>query len=168
MLYLFSYNEDEFDEFYDMMVYGAFTALGFAFIENIFYVFQNGADIGLLRAFLAVPGHAFFGVFMGYYLGLAKISLTNKNKSLEKKNILFSLIIPTFLHGVYDYCLMTSNILFIVVFLIFIILLYIFSFKKINLVSNIPGKIKYTNKYCPYCGTKVESNYCPTCGHKNE
>ena len=34
----------------------------------------------------SVPGHAFFGVLMGYYLGLAKQASLNNRPDLEKKN----------------------------------------------------------------------------------
>ena len=35
MLYVLSYNDRNFDELYDMIIYGAFVALGFAFFEII-------------------------------------------------------------------------------------------------------------------------------------
>ena len=40
MTYFISYNNKYFDELYDMVVYSAFVALGFAYIENLFYVFK--------------------------------------------------------------------------------------------------------------------------------
>ena len=42
------------------------------------YVSTHGSGVGILRAFTAVPAHAIFGVFMGFYLGLAKFSNSNK------------------------------------------------------------------------------------------
>lgn len=142
VVYIISYKNKEFDEFYDMIVYSVFVALGFAFLENLVYVFQEGVGTGILRAFLAVPGHAFDGVFMGYYLGLAKISSLNNNKNLEKKNKIFSIIIPVLLHGIYDYCLLSGKIVLYLVFLVFIVCLYVFAIKKVNKISSIKGKIK--------------------------
>ena len=87
VIYKIAYNHEEFNEFYDMIVYAAFVSLGFACIENILYVLSNGIGTGILRAILSVPGHACDGIFMGYYLGLAKISKTNKREDLTKKNL---------------------------------------------------------------------------------
>ena len=61
------FKNKEFDEIYDIIVYSVFVSLGFACIENILYVYQNGLSTGYMRAVLSVPGHTCFGVFMGYY-----------------------------------------------------------------------------------------------------
>ncbi|MBQ8131420.1 MAG: PrsW family intramembrane metalloprotease [Bacilli bacterium] len=167
-LYLFSYHDDEFDELYDMIVYGAFVALGFACIENIMYVLDGGITTGILRALCAVPGHAFDGVFMGYYLGLAKISEMNNREDLKRKNILFSLLVPMILHAIYDYCALSGRTILIIIFFIFVIILYVIAIKKINKTAKITRKIKYKNTFCPVCGRKAESEYCPICGHKND
>jgi RsiW-degrading membrane proteinase PrsW (M82 family) len=49
------YDSSEFDEVMDGIVYMVSASLGFATLENIFYVFQHGLGIGVIRAFLAVP-----------------------------------------------------------------------------------------------------------------
>ena len=61
-----------FDEHYDGIVYAVCIGLGFAAVENIFYVFadDNWAGVAILRALLAVPGHYAFAVMMGYYYSL--------------------------------------------------------------------------------------------------
>jgi RsiW-degrading membrane proteinase PrsW (M82 family) len=61
-----------FNEKFDGIVYAVFISLGFAAVENIFYVFQGGIQIGLVRALTAIPAHALFGTVMGYYFGLAR------------------------------------------------------------------------------------------------
>ncbi|CAM3879960.1 glutamic-type intramembrane protease PrsW [Mesobacillus zeae] len=91
-----------FDEPYDGIVYGASVSLGFASVENIFYLFSNGLEFALGRALLPVSSHALFGVIMGYYLGKGKFSGDS-----QLKWILLSLMIPIFLHGSYDYILFT-------------------------------------------------------------
>ena len=166
--YKISYQSIHFDELYDMIIYCVFVALGFACFENLFYVYQGGIKIGLLRAILAVPGHACDGLFMGYYLGLAKINEVNGNKSLKTRNMLLSILVPTFTHGVYDYCLFTSEIPFLVFFFLFVIAVYIISLKRVQKVSSLDGKFKYRNNFCPHCGHAVDSNFCPNCGRKNE
>lgn len=165
--YMFSYNDKHFDEIYDMIIYTVFVALGFAFFENLLYVYENGIMIGIIRAISAVPGHACDGVFMGYYLGLAKQTHINNRKDLNTKYLILSILVPTILHGIYDYCLFTGKVILIIMFFVFVILLYVYAIKKIKKLSSINGKMKYIDNYCPNCGTKVESNFCPKCGRKN-
>ena len=57
-VYRISYCNVNFDRLYDMIVYSVFVSLGFACIENILYVFEKGFLVGVVRAILAVPGHA--------------------------------------------------------------------------------------------------------------
>ncbi len=166
IVYTFSYHHDEFDEFYDMIIYAAFVSLGFACFENVLYVFQGGISTAIIRAVLAVPGHVCDAIFMGYYLGLSKLADIVGNKGVKRKNILLSILVPMILHGIYDYCLMSNNYLFLLIFLVFIILMYVFSIKKIRHVSSLESKIIYKNKYCPECGTSIKEKYCPECGMK--
>lgn len=167
-LYKISFSHREFDQVYDMIVYAVFVALGFACVENIFYVFDNGYGVAFLRALLAVPGHACDGVFMGYYLLMAKLASINGNESLKSRNMFLSLFVPVILHGFYDFCLFTGNIIFILLFFVFVIVLYVKTIKKIKKMSSINRKIKYKDNYFPNCGHKVDSNFCPGCGRKNE
>lgn len=168
MAYTLSYHDKAFDKFYDMILYCVFVALGFAFYENLLYVYEYGVETGIIRAVLAVPGHACDGVLMGYYLGLSKINYLNGRIHHQKKNILLSILVPTIAHGIYDYCLMSEKIILIIIFFIFIIYMYIFVFNKVKHISSINRKMKYKDNYCPNCGHIVDGNYCPTCGRKNE
>ncbi len=168
MAYKISYNDNNFDELYDAILYCVFVALGFACFENLLYVYEQGITTGIARALLAVPGHACDGILMGYYLGLSKISALNNRKDLKTKNLILSILVPTITHGIYDYCLFAQNLVFIIIFFIFVIGMYIYVIKKVKRISSIEGKIKYKNNYCPNCGHKVESNFCPVCGRKNE
>lgn len=166
--FLFSYKHKAFDQFYDMLIYCAFVALGFACIENILYVFSGGLGTGIMRAFMAVPGHVCDGIFMGYNLGLAKINALNGRKGKEKKYIFFSLLVPTIAHGIYDYCLMSENIFLILLFFLLLIAMYVFILIKIKKVSSINRKMKYKHNFCTRCGTPINSNYCTVCGIENE
>lgn len=92
------YNNKNFNEPFDGIVYAVMVSMGFATVENIIYVFQYGFSTGLLRMFTAVPAHAAFGIIMGYFLGKAKFT--------HRKGLYFSLIAllaPTLFHGSYDY-----------------------------------------------------------------
>ncbi len=92
------YNNKNFNEPFDGIVYAVMVSMGFATLENILYTFQYGATTGIVRMFTAVPAHATFGVLMGYFLGKAKFS--------HRKELYYAfvaLIVATLFHGAYDY-----------------------------------------------------------------
>jgi protease PrsW len=104
VLRFYAYRLPEFDEPYDGIVYGVMISLGFAAIENIFYVAEGGMSVALLRMFTAVPAHASFGIIMGYYFGMAW-----QDKTFERQYMMRGLLAAVLLHGVYDFFLMQQN-----------------------------------------------------------
>ena len=130
-LYLLIWRNPAFNEKFDGIVYAVFVALGFAGIENILYVFQNGAGVGLIRALTAVPAHALFGITMGYYFGIAHMV-----KEFRRPFLWLSLLIPVFLHGIYDFILFSGSPLLIMVFLPYLVWLYITGFRRMKLISD--------------------------------
>ena len=173
IVYLLSYNHDAFDEQYDVIVYAVFVSLGFACFENIFYVLDSGISVALLRAFTAIPGHAADAVLMGYYFGLAKLAGINNNKKLCRKNLFLSIIVPTVVHAIYDFCLFSRLTIFLIFFAIFLISVYIYCIKKIKRVANNTTNLYHNdiivlnnNSYCPKCGSPYDGNYCAYCGAK--
>ena len=143
MTYYIGYQNKEFDEIYDIIVYAVFVALGFAALENLLYVFgTESIQVGVFRGLLAIPGHVCDGVTMGYYLSFAKYHQTIGNKKESKKNIMKSILMPTLYHGIYDYCCLTSSAMIILVFIIFIIFLYTISIKRIKMLSKPSSKTK--------------------------
>ena len=95
---------EEFNEPFDGIVYAVMVSMGFAALENIFYVFQFGYTTGILRAFTAVPAHATFGILMGFFMGKAKFSPS------KIKNNLLGLGVATIFHGAYDFFLFINFI----------------------------------------------------------
>ncbi len=118
------YQHIAFDEPYDGIVYGAAVSLGFATMENILYLLANGVEHALTRAILPVSSHALFGVIMGFYLGKGKFSAKKR-----KYYISVALIIPLFLHGVYDFILLTQK-MWIYWILPFMLCLWWFGLRK--------------------------------------
>ncbi len=100
MLYAYAYRQPEFDEPFDGIVYAVMVGMGFATLENIFYVSQYGMATGWARMFLAVPAHASFAIMMGYFMGKAKFDVTRKGQLLAA-----GLFWATFFHGSYDFFL---------------------------------------------------------------
>jgi RsiW-degrading membrane proteinase PrsW (M82 family) len=69
----------EFDDVLDGMIYGAIVGVGFAFVEDIFYLIGAGdaANMGVvfvLRVLVFAMNHAFFTALTGIGLGLARMS----------------------------------------------------------------------------------------------
>ena len=165
MTYLIGYNNKEFDEIYDIIVYSIFVSLGFAFFENILYVWQSSSiATAIIRAISAVPSHACDAVFMGYYLSVAKQCAYKKRTDLESKNIILSILIPTVLHGIYDFCLMSGMVVLIIVFLAFVIFLYVISIKRLKQIADSNKKLGINNMFCSQCGNKIYGNFCSRCG----
>jgi len=96
----------EFDEPYDGIVYATAASLGFATMENLLYALSEPFSVSALmvRALLPVSGHALFGVVMGYYFGRAKFDATARGRALA-----YSILFPTFYHGLFDYALLKSS-----------------------------------------------------------
>lgn len=102
----YAYNRPDFDEPYDGIMYSVSAALGFATAENIIYVLTHGSGVGVMRAFLAVPAHAFDGVVMGWFLGEAKFARTGTRSNLLSLAALGAAVLA---HAVYDFIVFTVN-----------------------------------------------------------
>ena len=85
VLVVFLMFRKEFDSVLDGVVYGAITAMGFAAIENVLYIYRNGFQGGgwegfwtlvFIRVFLVGWMHPFFTSFTGIGLAIAR---TNRN-----------------------------------------------------------------------------------------
>ena len=108
VLWGYSMRQSAFDEPMDGIVYGATASLGFATLENILYVSSEGGATAIMRAFTAVPGHAFLGAIMGYYVGRARFTPDRgERRALMGK----ALVIPILLHGAYNFPLLSANAL---------------------------------------------------------
>ena len=101
-----AYGSNEFNEPMDGIVYGISAALGFATLENIFYVFNYGIGTGFIRAVLSVPLHTFCGGLLGYYLGQARF-----NKDKERTLIIKGFVLASLMHGFYDFFLFSKEYL---------------------------------------------------------
>ena len=102
ILYFFVYKMKDFNEPIDGIVYGVTASLGFATLENFYYVYlladyfeTSSMSLAILRSFSAVPAHAVFGVFMGYFF--MKYTFIKK-----RDNLLFAFVVPFVLHGCYN------------------------------------------------------------------
>jgi RsiW-degrading membrane proteinase PrsW (M82 family) len=111
VLFFFCTKFTEFNEPMDGIVYGLTASLGFAFWENLQYIYMpdrevtESLQVAWLRAFTAVPSHAFDGVIMGFFIGRHYF-----RDYKTKINLVWALLIPVTLHGFYDWVLMEESI----------------------------------------------------------
>lgn len=129
---VFIYKKQQFNEMYDGIIYAVFVSLGFATIENIVYVINQGFAVALTRALTAVPAHALFGATMGYYFGRAKFGGPHGKSAL----LSLALFVPVILHGIYDFILLSQNLLILLLFIPYIVILWIRVLKQIKQLSS--------------------------------
>jgi len=132
--YLVGFNNKAFDKAYDMIIYAVFTALGFAFLEDILYIFgsENAIAVAVMRAVISIPGHACFAIIMGYYLSLVRYYANFKNRGKEILYTLFSILIPSFIHAIFDTLLIKENFIYTLLFFVFIIAVNLLCFMNAN------------------------------------
>lgn len=136
MLWLFLRKCKYFDQRMDGIVYAVCVSLGFAALENIFYLignYDNWLSVGISRALTAVPGHYGFGVLMGYCYSLGKFDNENLPSAKYK-----ALIVPILVHGLYDVICFVSGIvpsaaaILMIVFIVFCHKLWKYGSKRIR------------------------------------
>jgi RsiW-degrading membrane proteinase PrsW (M82 family) len=112
-VHLYAYRSPAFDSVITGAVFGAAAGLGFATMENAFYIAQvvtdgpttaaaNGGAITTVRA-LVGPGHVIYSAFAGYYLGLARF-----NRRYAGPVVFKGLAIAVSLHALYNVLVSTE------------------------------------------------------------
>ena len=138
----FAWRHPAFDYRFDAVVYCVFSALGFAALENILYVAEYGFAVAVSRALLSVPGHCFFAVYMGIYLGQAKmaeramqwyyIELPDESPG---QYLRASLLVPTLLHGFWDFSLSVGGGLMTALFYLFVLAFFVDAYRKLRFAA---------------------------------
>ncbi len=144
--YFVAWNDRAFDYVYDAIVYSTFVSLGFATVENLLYILGASSvamaiGTAVTRMLFSVPGHVFFGVTMGYYLGLAKLTKTNGIRDKSLLYLFLSLFVPIVFHFVFDYLLMLDFAYNYIVFLIFVFAFFSVSLYRVKRLSIISTKL---------------------------
>ncbi len=128
---LFFWNNKNFNEKFDGIVYAVYIALGFAAVENVLYVFTGGVGVGMVRAVTAVPAHALFGIVMGFYFSRARFS-----ESYRFLFLFLAFFMPFVFHGLYDFLLMSQSPLMLVIFVPLFIYFWVSGFRKMAITSD--------------------------------
>lgn len=129
-----SWNNRAFNYRFDGVIYGLTAAVGFAIYENIMYVAMYGMQTAIVRAFTAIPLHAFCGAFMGaLYSYSKKASILGQSGSSVMYTIL-ALLVPMLIHGTYDtFAFLGAD--GTMPLLIFVVILYIAAITMIRKLS---------------------------------
>ena len=130
-----TWNSAHFNCRFDGVVYAVYVSLGFALWENIGYVTMYGLGAAVARALTAVPGHASFGVFMGACYGLAR---QEENRGAHEQSVfwrIMSVLLPTVIHGCYDYIAIMRSEENGETFLIFVALVFLSAFGLMRRLS---------------------------------
>lgn len=186
VLRIMTWKSKHFDYSYDAIVYAVFVSLGFAALENIVYVFgSGGVGTALARMITAIPGHACFAVFMGFFYSKAKhAALTNKKGKCAGFKAL-ALLVPILVHGIYDAIIMGAGatsidvlagisliawVLFVIAMFVVSFILVIISSKRDFCIVNLPEKVQtiyrpqVAGNWTCSCGSVNYLNFCPKCG----
>ena len=102
-------NNPAFDYVFDAVVYSVAAALGFAALENVFYVMAGGIETAIMRAIFSVPGHAADGVVMGVFYGIARQHELHGRKAKATQFYWLAFLLPVIEHGFYDWALSTES-----------------------------------------------------------
>ena len=136
-------NSPEFDEPTDAMLYMIITALGFAALENVLYLFPmpffEMLKINIVRSMGAIFLHALWSGTVGYFLAFSLMELKKRTNF-----IVLGLLISTLLHGLYNISIIitegSENNIFILIPIIMIIGLaffVLFGFRKLKKIASV-------------------------------
>ena len=90
-----AYRSPYFEEPMDGLVHAAAASLGFASLENLFYILDYGPEVMIIRAPLSTLGHLIFGSLWGYALGL-------RHEGGDARLVWRGLGLAALLHGLFN------------------------------------------------------------------
>ena len=128
-----TWKHEAFNFTFDGIVYAVIVSLGFATLENILYVMNYmSLQVALVRGILSVPLHCTCGVFMGYFYGMARNHNAHGEHSRSVLERLLALIVPLFIHGLYDFALSVESNAVSLAGLGFTVIIFILSFMQVR------------------------------------
>lgn len=182
-------NNPAFNYVFDAVVYSVAAALGFAALENVFYVMEGGFETAVMRAIFSVPGHAADGVVMGVFYGLARQHELHGRKAQATRFYWLAYLLPLIEHGFYDMALSTESDLMALVAMMFDLAFIGIAFALVRKQSSkdeplhpsmgAPMMQQATQQpvmhqiaqgsdwYCPQCGVLNNGKFCTSCGANN-
>ena len=157
---LFPYRSLYFDEPMDGLVYGVTASLGFASLENLFYVLEFGPGVMLVRAPISTLAHLVFGSIWGYALGQHHSSGGNKQWL-----VVGSLALAATVHALFNVSVFTFPLASLALVVVGGVWAF-YSFRREQRISLFRFKRNYPQVECPSCGAlvRVVNQFCTSCG----
>ena len=171
VVYFYAYRRKEFDEPLDGVIFSATAALGFAAVENVFYLARNDPALVLLRGPLSNPGHALFSALWG--LGLSKAKAAPNMIGARLPIVARGFLMASLLHSLFDLLLLTADRLSVVFFALLIAVMAALFFwvrSRIKFHSDTSPHREGTlymplRCYCQECGLMgTAGTRCAECG----
>ena len=179
---IYAYRSLYFDEPMDGMVYAAAASLGFASLENLYYIYEYGPEVMVGRSILSTLGHVVFGSFWGYALGIQAQQHSGKSTFV----LVVAIVIAAVAHGIYNTLLFADQFLLVLALFGLGVLWTINRFNWARRVSPFKRRRNYPKvacsgcgrlvslggKHCSYCGVRVKivdsMLYCSHCRNPNQ
>lgn len=176
-----AYHSPSLNEPMDGIVYGVAAGLGFATVENLFYVFGFGTiSTAITRAFLSVPSHAAYAGIMGFYVGMSRLHGNGNSRKDGNFLMITGLTLAIILHGLYDtIAFMLDGYAALAGLLVMTLFSWVILLRLIKgalMLSPIRWGLAhastptylhvYPYRFCTQCGTQRESGskFCVNCG----
>ena len=136
---------------YDAVIYAVTASLGFATVENVFYVLDGDMGDAILRAVLSVPGHACYGVFMGCFYARARTAFSADDQGLVRRELTLAFWVPVVLHASYDLCIDLCEIsdVFLALVLLYSLALYVVAFRLVRRLAREDAPVEVPSAEAP-------------------
>ena len=176
---LVPYRSLYFDEPGDGLVYSAAASLGFASLENLYYILSAGPAVMIVRAPLSTLAHVVFGSFWGYALGRQV-----QQDSGGIKLVLSGLIVGAVVHGSFNVLLLSYPLAAVVLVVVgtwwtlrwygwaqrISPFRYRRNYPKVA-CDNCDQRISIISGFCRFCGSPSKpphsAIFCSKCGNQN-
>jgi CRP-like cAMP-binding protein/RsiW-degrading membrane proteinase PrsW (M82 family) len=134
LIYRHFYNFSMLEAILTAMMFG----LGFSAVENMFYAYNFGKTLALLRLLFSSPLHLTTCAFMGFFLGRYVFA---KTMFYKVQNIIYALTVPFLLHGLFDVLLLKGGYLSYSIAPLLIITIFVLEFLMAKVYSILPKTI---------------------------
>lgn len=146
------------------LVFSIAASLGFASLENLFYVLQYGPEVMLLRAPLSTLGHLVFGAIWGQALGRYYAS-----GGQTKLELAGSLAGAALIHGLFNVFVFTVGPVALLLDAVLVLIgsLWVYgTFRSWQHTSPFRLRRNYPKVNCQRCGNQlmIASRFCNSCG----
>lgn len=151
-----------FDEPIDALVYAVAAGLGFASVENLFYILEYGPEVMVLRAPITTLGHAAISCVWGYAYGLHQASGYNRPLT-----VVGALILSAVLHGIFNIFVLTPPLAIFGIGMIVVGGFWTYRrFQWGQIVSPFRLRRNYPTSACSVCQKQIRivSRFCRFCG----